>query len=164
MMFMSLIPMGLVVVAIVFCVRSLYRELTLEARVLTPSACAHCDHEATHSMVVAGRCPECGTPYLVGGIVTPAVRMRDHTVRSGAYAACLVIGLAGSSLVFFSLNALVPSLINDEIARGVSWLALVLVIIGAMVTAIVLRRRRVKLAVAQYAVAHEAGSKVTPGA
>jgi hypothetical protein len=148
-LFAGFVPLVIGLAMLGFSIRALVREFTIASRVLRPSSCAGCEHEATHAMIASGRCPECGTLYMNAGVSTPQGRFKLHVKTSGAYAAALFLSLVAAGLSVAIFEALAAATNTDRsIQLMILWLATLLATIGAFIALIVLNRRKVRRAIA----------------
>lgn len=95
---MVMYSVGLALIIIIFvlsipsAIRSAISEILLRRAAAAPARCGQCKHEATLQMVAGGRCPECGSSYLVAGVDAPLTRLQRNNQRSNLYA---VLGVGG---------------------------------------------------------------------
>lgn len=105
----SLILLVLVIAPIGAFVYSIVREVQLPRRVLRPSLCQRCKHGLTDSMLASWRCPECGTPYIFGGIDSPRVRYDKHVSSNNVMLWLVVLGAGIGALAGLAMNVVVFS-------------------------------------------------------
>lgn len=85
----AILIIGLILYSLI---RMIISEVGLRDEVAKPPQCGSCKHEATLQMIASGRCPECGSAYLVAGIEGPLMRLQRHTKNNGIY---VCLGLFG---------------------------------------------------------------------
>lgn len=142
MMFgMALIPIAISIVVIVWSIVAITNEVRLAKRVLRDSLCMRCKHAVTQDMLASGRCPECGTPYVFGGIESPSLRLERHIKLSSSVA--VVIVLSGIASIFVGQLVDVRWISLEEWVPMVVGLGAWVVLIALGVVIIKLRRRRI---------------------
>ncbi|MCE2925578.1 MAG: hypothetical protein LW822_09035 [Phycisphaeraceae bacterium] len=94
MMMWTSIPFFLIVALVLYSlIRMIISEAGIRREVAKPPQCGSCKHEATLQMIASGRCPECGSAYLVAGIDGPLMRLQRHTKNNGIYVAFALFGI-----------------------------------------------------------------------
>lgn len=87
-------------------IRALVREFTVMRMLNTPSVCMRCKHGLTQTMLASGRCPECGTPYIYGGIDSPSTRIKAYLSTNNAYVAAFMVALVIGIFVGIAFSAM----------------------------------------------------------
>lgn len=140
---LSLIPLAILALIAGWAMVSLINEARLAGRLREPSVCMRCRHGLTDAMLAMGRCPECGTPYILGGIDTPRVRLDRHRRVNGSPGAVVLIAIGPGVLVGWLSSLAVPR--TEEWVHIVAGIAGWAVFSALFIGAIVYRRRLLRI-------------------
>ena len=98
-------PLLMVLVAGVWAIVAIVRSLTVPGNLAGKPVCAVCSYPV--ASVSIERCPECGTPYLAGGIRTPRSAVRDRGSTASAVIAWTFLAASVgfiASMVFMAVS------------------------------------------------------------
>lgn len=97
----AILILGLILYSLI---RMIISEVGLRDEVTKPPQCGSCKHEATLQMITSGRCPECGSAYLVAGIEGPLMRLQRHTKNNGIYVCLGLFGIVPGAIAALVLT------------------------------------------------------------
>ena len=110
-MWVSIIPLVVVLALIWFCVRSLRHAVSTPSRRDGTAKCGKCGYEI--SDLSFDRCPECGGKLLEVGIVTPSLIVRRESSVAGLIGSWTLAVFMTSIISFFVIAAIWSALEGD---------------------------------------------------